>query len=194
MARPSQNLDKKLVELGKEKVVTHGISNLSIRQICLDAKINLGMFYYYFKSKENFIKAIFKSITGDLASDWIAEASKLSTSEQKMKKILFMNAQMLKEHHGIIETIMKDTNVFDKMYIDIGRDFYAHWHEFHINIIDECKKDGYLDSSIDSDIMLSAIHGAVHHYAKQCLLYGHSEERYHAHMQNMIDFIIEKFK
>lgn len=194
MARPSQNLDQKLIELGKEKVVTQGISNLSIRQICLDAKINLGMFYYYFKTKENFIKALFKSLSDDLTATWLAEAEKLSTSGQKLKKVLLMNAQMMKENRGMIETIMKDTNIFDKMYIEIGREFYAQWLKFYHDLINDCKNDGYLDKTIETDVLTSAINGAVHNYAKHCEFYQYSDEEYYERIKKMIDFIIEKFK
>lgn len=194
MARPSQNLDQKLIELGKEKVVTQGISNLSIRQICLDAKINLGMFYYYFKTKENFIKALFKSLSADLTANWIDEAKKLSTPEQKLKKVLLMNAQMMKEHRGMIETIMKDTNIFDKMYVEIGREFYSQWLKFYNDLIDDCKAGGYLDKNIDTEMLISIINGAVHNYAKHCEFYQYSDEDYYVRVKKMIDFVIEKFR
>jgi AcrR family transcriptional regulator len=194
MARPSQNLDQKLLELGKEKIVTQGIANLSVRQICLDAGINLGMFYYYFKTKENYIKAIFKSLSDDMTESWTAETQKLSTSEQKLKKALFMNAKMMKEHRGMIEIIIKDTNIFDKMYIEIGRGLYDRLMKFYTELMDECKNDGYLDKNIDTDILISSIAGSVHNYAKHCEFNDYSEEEYYNRITNMIDFIIGKFK
>jgi AcrR family transcriptional regulator len=194
MARPSQNLDRKLIDLGKEKIVSQGISNLSIRQICLDAKINLGMFYYYFKSKENFIKALFKSLNDDLTAEWTATASGLSTSGERLKKILFITSKMIREKHGAIETILKDTNVFDKMFVEIGKDIQDSWAKFFCELVDDCKRDGYLDKNVGTIEMMSIVTGAVHNYAKVCVSYEYDDEKYYKSIQKMIDFMIEKLK
>ncbi|MDR2425933.1 MAG: TetR/AcrR family transcriptional regulator [Endomicrobium sp.] len=195
MVRPSQNLNKKLIELGKEKIISYGIANLSIRQICLDGKINLGMFYYYFKSKENFIKAILRSLNNDLAAIWIVQSEKLSSSVEKLKKVLLINVKMIREKHGMIETLIKDTNIFDKFYVEIGKEMYSSWIKFYSNLINECKNDGYLDKNIDTDILIAIITGAVHSYAKKYNFCDYDDEKtYYADIEKMIDFIMEKFK
>ena len=194
MARPSQNLDQKLIELGKEKVVTQGISNLSIRQICLDAGINLGMFYYHFKSKENYIKALFNSLSRDLASGWLVEAAKLPASEQKLKRVLVLSAKMIREHRGTIETIIKDVNIFDKMYVDIIKELHDTWIKFYSDLIDECKNDGYLDRNIETSEFIAIFTGSVHGYAKMCEISGYDNEKYYSKIEKMIDFLMQKFK
>lgn len=194
MSRPSRNLDKKLIELGKKRIVSEGIANLSIRQICLSADINLGMFYYYFKSKENFIKALFKSMNDDLAADFVAGSEKLATSRQKLKKVLFITAEMMRERRGIIETMIKDVNIFDELYTEIRREIYAKWLKFYGDLVNECKKDGYLDKDADTDILISALSGALHSYARCCEFYRHGQDEYYKRVEKMIDFIMEKFK
>jgi Transcriptional regulator len=194
MARPSQNLDKKMIELGKEKLVTQGLSNLSVRQICLDAGINLGMFYYYFKSKENYIKSLFKSLNDDLKASWLIELEKLSTSVEKLKKVLFLNAKMFKDHRGMIETIMKDTDIFDKMYRDIGKELHDAWLKFYGDLINECKNDGYLSKDVENDKLISILTGSVHAHAKICENNGYDTDKYYASIKDVIDLIVRKFK
>ncbi|MDR1194843.1 MAG: TetR/AcrR family transcriptional regulator [Endomicrobium sp.] len=194
MVRPSQNLDRKLIEFGKEEIIARGIANLSIRQICLDSKINLGMFYYYFKSKENFIKALIKSLNDDLTAIFLAEAGKFSNSFERLKRIVFINVKMMKENHGLIENLIKDTNIFDTFYHEIMEDIFSSWMKFYSALVNECKNDGYLNKDTDTDIMIAIITGSTHNYAKSCEFNGYSDEVYYEKLQKMIDFMMEKLK
>ncbi|MCL1972853.1 MAG: TetR/AcrR family transcriptional regulator [Endomicrobia bacterium] len=194
MSRPSQNLDQKLIELGKEKIVISGVSNLSVRQICLAAGINLGMFYYYFKTKENYIKELFKSLNHDLTAGWLIEAAKLSTSEQKLKKMLMLHAKMMREQRGMIETIIKDINIFDKMYVEIGKELHDARMKIYSDLINECKNDGYLDKNIETEEFIAIFTGSVHTYARICEAYEYDNERYYLSIEKMVDFLMQKFR
>ena len=194
MARPSQNLDRKMIELGKEKTVTMGLSNLSVRQICLDAGINLGMFYYYFKSKENYIRAIFSSLNEDMKNNCIKQAEKSSNSKERLKKILLLNAKMAKESKGMIETIIKGTDIFDKLYVEIGKEFHESWMKFYISLVDACKNDGYFNKETGSEELVAIFLGTLHHYSKICEHHIMDSEQHYKKIEDMMDFLMEKFK
>ena len=58
MARPSQSIDQLLLDAGLALLPLTGCAGLSVRRLTEHAKVNLGMFHYHFKTKENFIKAV----------------------------------------------------------------------------------------------------------------------------------------
>ena len=58
MARPSQSIDQLLLDAGLALLPLTGCAGLSVRRLTEHAGVNLGMFHYHFKSKENFIKAV----------------------------------------------------------------------------------------------------------------------------------------
>lgn len=195
MARPSQNIDKKLIELGKKRMFEHGVSNLSIRSICMDSGINLGMFHYYFKSKENFIRILFKSLNEDLQNYWKAYSADAKTSKEKLKKVLFLNAKLMREQRGVFETLVKDLDFYDDFYIQLGKEMHRLWKVFFIDLMTECKQDGYIDRSIDTDMLLSVLVGSVMNYGKQLLEHSDvSAEVYYSGIQELIDLLMEKFK
>lgn len=66
MARPGSQMDKKLLSAGLTLIAQNGTKALTIRRICRQAGANLGMFTYFFKNKETFLKAIFETIYADL--------------------------------------------------------------------------------------------------------------------------------
>ena len=58
MARPSQSIDQLLLDAGLALLPLTGCAGLSVRRLTEHAGVNLGMFHYHFKTKENFIKAV----------------------------------------------------------------------------------------------------------------------------------------
>ncbi|UUZ64206.1 TetR/AcrR family transcriptional regulator [Polaromonas sp. P1(28)-13] len=58
MVRPSQNIDQLLLDAGLELLPLTGCAGLSVRRLTEHAGVNLGMFHYHFKTKDNFIKAV----------------------------------------------------------------------------------------------------------------------------------------
>ncbi len=58
MVRPSQYIDQLLLDAGLELLPVTGCAGLSVRRLTEHAGVNLGMFHYHFKTKDNFIKAV----------------------------------------------------------------------------------------------------------------------------------------
>ena len=58
MARPSQSIDQLLLDAGLALLPLTGCAGLSVRRVTGHAGVNLGMFHYHFKTRENFIKAV----------------------------------------------------------------------------------------------------------------------------------------
>jgi AcrR family transcriptional regulator len=68
MPRPSQNVDQLLLDAGLELLPQTGSAGLSVRRLTEHAGVNLGMFHYHFKNKENFIRAVLQRVYEDMFS------------------------------------------------------------------------------------------------------------------------------
>ena len=62
MNRPSQRIDLQLIESGMALLPDTGCAGLSVRKLVEHANVNLGMFHYHFKNKDNFIRAVLQRI------------------------------------------------------------------------------------------------------------------------------------
>ncbi|AKL98094.1 TetR/AcrR family transcriptional regulator [Endomicrobium proavitum] len=193
MSRPSQNIDKKLIAIGKKRMIEQGIAKLSIRSICIESKVNLGMFYYYFKTKENYIKILLETLTNDLHAYWIKESEGLSSAPEKLKRVLYLNAKMMKEKRGAFETIVKDVDFSNDFYKNIAKGLHKQFGEFFLNLIKDCKQEGYLDKNISNEILTAVIIGGVMMYSKHCVNICDDNAIY-AKMEEMINLLFEKFK
>jgi len=58
MARPSQSIDQLLPDAGLALWPLTGCAGLSARRLTEHAGVNLGMFHYHFKTRENFTNAV----------------------------------------------------------------------------------------------------------------------------------------
>ncbi|WP_332778540.1 TetR/AcrR family transcriptional regulator [Polaromonas sp.] len=68
MARPSQYIDQLLLDAGLELLPVTGCAGLSVRRLTEHAGVNLGMFHYHFKTKDNFIKAVLQRTYDEMFS------------------------------------------------------------------------------------------------------------------------------
>ena len=58
MARPSQNLDRALLEAGFAELERGGVRGLSVRAVCARAGVNVRMLNYHFGSKDEFVRQL----------------------------------------------------------------------------------------------------------------------------------------
>ena len=62
MARHSSHLDEKMLQVGLKLIEKKGSKALTVREICRAANVNLGLFVYYFKNKDTYLKCLFENI------------------------------------------------------------------------------------------------------------------------------------
>ncbi|MDR3113398.1 MAG: TetR/AcrR family transcriptional regulator [Endomicrobium sp.] len=69
MTKPTSGAEQKLISAGLYLAKEKGVSGFSVRQLCSKAKVNPGLFHYYFTSRENFNKAVLKEVYNCLIKD-----------------------------------------------------------------------------------------------------------------------------
>lgn len=106
MSRKSSHTDKKLIHEGRKLLILKGASSLSIREVALAADVNLGMFNYYFKTKENFIGLIL----GDIYNDFIAdlEMDDFGDELELLKNQMMVMAKFARNNRTLILSLFND--------------------------------------------------------------------------------------
>ncbi|MDR2860601.1 MAG: TetR/AcrR family transcriptional regulator [Elusimicrobiota bacterium] len=190
MTNNPQSIDKRLIELGKKCILEHGISFLSVRQICNDSAINLGLFCYYFKTKKNFIQILVKSFVEDIEKMWVSKSSNESDSLKRLKKALLMSVRVMKEKKGIFEALVRSIDFTDDFYLELAKDFQKKWNKFFLDMIDDCKKDNYFSSDTDTEQICSLLVGSLNYYSKIISERCEPEELY-VKANDMLEFLIK---
>jgi TetR/AcrR family transcriptional regulator, transcriptional repressor for nem operon len=65
MARPASDIGPRIVHAARARFLQEGVDGAALRQIARDAGTNIGMVYYYFKTKDDLLAAVLASYDGD---------------------------------------------------------------------------------------------------------------------------------
>ncbi len=109
MGRISIHTDEKLIKYGTALARKKGLSGFSVRELCSKANVNLGMFHYHFKNKENFDKQVLTALYKEMIQDLGVQVSPMETPRQNVESIL------LKIHHFA----QKNRVIFSAMASDV---------------------------------------------------------------------------
>ncbi|WP_180063307.1 TetR/AcrR family transcriptional regulator [Acinetobacter sp. YH16042] len=123
---------EKLIEAGIEAYGTHGFFSVTVKDICLEAKLTERYFYESFKKSEQLFQTIFLKLIDELQQNVMQAIMQTSTDSKKMieagltallltlknnprmARIIYIDAMLVQELHNqatIHETMMR----FDRM-------------------------------------------------------------------------------
>ncbi len=108
MSRNSQQLDKKMLQVGKRMLIQHGASGLSIRELTKEAQVNLGMFSYHFKNKDTFISQLLDDIYLDLSKELDLTTIKELDPLAQLEEYLTTINNFAQKHRTLIISLLKD--------------------------------------------------------------------------------------
>ncbi len=108
MARPSQNIDQLLLDAGLALLPLTGCAGLSVRRLTEHAGVNLGMFHYHFKTKENFIKAVLQRTYDEMFSALTLRVNPAHPALQNLRDALGVLGRFAIQNGRLLLRIMGD--------------------------------------------------------------------------------------
>jgi AcrR family transcriptional regulator len=192
MTRISQGIDKQLIALGKKHMLENGVETLSIRHICTEANINLGLFVYYFKDKKNFIRVIIKDFLSELEQSWLEISKDEHDPLDKLKKSMLFTVRQMKENKRSIEQIMNSIDRTDDFYKEVFHELKEKWMGFFIDLIEGCKAKGYFQANMDNSQILSIFLGSISSYVHILCQDNVPPEDFYVRVHGMLEFLLEK--
>ncbi len=148
MARPSSNIDQKLIKTGLKLLSQKGVRGVCVRTVCERANVNLGMFSYLFKNKDNFLKILFETVQQNLLDflslDSVSHLNafdKMRYGYQKMVDFAFENTPLMR---AIIVEAAMDKELYDS-YLKKG---VIKPLELPFDLIEEAQRAGFVKSDI----------------------------------------------
>ena len=116
MARQSTHLDTKLIRVGLRLIAQEGTKSLTVRRICQVAKANLGMFSYFFKDKETYLKQVFTA----LREEFFAFLNMAAVQHQNARE------QLIYFQHKAVAFAYEHTNLMRALLFDFTMDETLH--------------------------------------------------------------------
>ncbi len=108
MARPSQNLDQRLTRVGRRHLTRRGSARFSVRELCAEAGVNLGMFHYHFRSKAAFISGLLEEIYNPMFARLNLAAGSGQDPVEKLRSALRVFGGWVTEHRVLLSRLAAD--------------------------------------------------------------------------------------
>lgn len=144
MTRPSQNIDKKLIQAGKELIPEMGISGLKIRDVAKRAKVNLGMFNYHFGTKEKFLEVLMIDVYNEFLSDFKLEAETGSNPMERLRNALIGGAHFIRDNRMLIAALFEEIFKGNRKIVEFARKNMTKHVNIILDLIAKSQKEGYM--------------------------------------------------
>jgi len=106
--RPSRNIDELLLQTGRELLAESGASALSIRKLTQRAGVNLGMFHYHFKSRENFVRTLLQQMYDQMFASLSVQVERQQTSYETLRAAVRVLARFGRDNRRLLLRISLD--------------------------------------------------------------------------------------
>jgi AcrR family transcriptional regulator len=147
MVRPSNNLDQLLLDAGLALLPVTGCSGLSVRRLTEHAGVNLGMFHYHFKNKDNFIRAVLQRVYEEMFAELVLRVSQAHSPLENLRDALKVLAHFGRKNRLLLARIIADAIAGDR----VPAQFLKTNLPRHIKVIATLVNDAQLAGSIVKD-------------------------------------------
>ena len=121
MARPSGNIDQRLLDAGMALLPELGCRGLSARKLVEHAGVNLGMFHYHFRSKENFIRTLLTRLYEQMFSVLSLKAGETDEPIQNLRSALQVLGHFAIANRQLLARIVADAMAGEEIADDFLR-------------------------------------------------------------------------
>lgn len=125
MARRATDIQERIVHAARAAFLQHGVDGASLRQIATDAETNIGMIYYYFKTKDDLFLAVVEEIYAQLARDIEACARAEAPIERRIERLFERFARLDGAETEVLQLIMREALVSSERLQRVAARFQA---------------------------------------------------------------------
>ena len=108
MPRPSRNIDQLLIDTGRALLPETGCRDFSIRQLTERAGVNLGMFHYHFKTRENFLAIVLQGLYEEMFSQLTFQAQAERAPLENLRAAVNVLGRFMRDNRLLFRRLMPD--------------------------------------------------------------------------------------
>lgn len=157
MGRTSTKADEKLIKTGLSLARAHGLNGFSVRQLCAKSKVNLGMFYYHFKTKDNFDRALMKAIYTEMLADINIKISPAAAPRQNVRAALLSISAFIQKNRVLLSSLAGDVFSGNSQIAQYVQKNFTEHVAILRQQLKRAHKDGLLKTHDDIEAMLTIV-------------------------------------
>jgi AcrR family transcriptional regulator len=139
MTRPSRNTDQLMIETAIRLLRDRGISGLRVREVAAKAGVNLGMFHYYFKTKDEFVKRVLADLYEGFFERFQIESSGSGSPIERLRRALLTLGRFARDNRDIVIPILLDVVRGHKKAVEFTQKGMTRHVFVLLKLIEECQ-------------------------------------------------------
>ena len=144
MPRPSTSTQERLIDAGRQLLAEQGFSGLGLRAVAARAKVNLGMFNYHFKGKEDFVRQVAQGVYEDFFKDLSLDVEGEKDPLRALRKGLLALARFTREQRLLLKAIVKDLLLGNAEARRFALANGPRHGKLILGLVERCQKEGKL--------------------------------------------------
>jgi len=142
MSRPSQNLDRKLVDAARAMLPEAGFSGLSIRAVARRAGVNVGMFHYHFKPREAFVRRVMDEAYEDFFKTFVEAAEEPGGARLRLRRVLVAFAHFARANRVLYTVLLRELLNARPDMLAFAKDKFPRHASVLLRLMEECRAAG----------------------------------------------------
>jgi AcrR family transcriptional regulator len=160
MPRPSQNIDQLLLDAGLALLPTTGCRNFSVRQLAEHAGVNLGMFHYHFKTKENFVRVVLQRVYEEMFSELVVQANASPAAVTNLRNLLRTLARFARKHRLLMVRLVSEAMTGETLAADFLKANLPRHFKLIAELVIQAQREGSVVSAPLPQVMAFIV-GAI---------------------------------
>ena len=143
MPRPSRNVDTLLLKAGRELYPETGAAGLSVRKVVDRAGVNLGMFHYHFRTKEQFTRQLLQQLYDEMFAN-LELAASAGPPREALRAALNVLGRFARDNGRLLRRLLADALASERFAVEFLRTNMPRHIGVILNLVVTCQKAGKL--------------------------------------------------
>ncbi len=144
MTRKSSQTDEKIIEAALLLLDEKGFSSLKVRQVCQKAGVNLGLFHYHFKTKDEFERRVLKHMYDRFFRDFNLKSGGEGDPLDRLRRAVHTLGHFIRENRSLILGMMHDAMSDDQVVVDFVTENFPRHAIVLADLIKQCQAKGLI--------------------------------------------------
>jgi AcrR family transcriptional regulator len=156
MARPASDIAERIVHAARERFLNEGVDGASLRQIARDAGTNIGMVYYYYKTKDDLFLAVVEEVYAGILSDVRKLLASELPEEQRLSQLYLRVSRMSEDEFAVMRLILREALISSARLKRVGELFLGGHIPIVLTALQAGSSKGRLRGDLDPLLLMAA--------------------------------------
>jgi AcrR family transcriptional regulator len=142
--KPSQTYER-LLQAGLELLDEKGFEGLKVRQVAEKAGVNLGMFHYHFKTKDEFTRQVLSHMYERFFLDLSLETTGSGDPLDRLRRALMSLGRFIRENRSLMLGLLQDAMHDNQVVVQFVKENFPRHILVLVDLVKQCQNKGLLE-------------------------------------------------